>query len=70
MDRPDARGHRFPGTRNRHIVSFGQYSDAMASRLVDLGLALGQMVLTCLSKSGWVPVIYLAVLKRRGHSHR
>ncbi|KAF9768166.1 nrps5 single domain, non-ribosomal peptide synthase-like protein [Fusarium sp. DS 682] len=41
-------------------------SDILASHLVSLGLQVGSTVATCLEKSGWVPVIYLAVLKAGG----
>lgn len=43
-----------------------RYSDVLASRLVSLGLEVGQIVATCFDKSGWVPVVYLAVLKAGG----
>lgn len=41
-------------------------SDILASHLVSLGLQVGSTVATCLEKSGWVPAIYLAVLKAGG----
>lgn len=43
-----------------------RYSDVLASRLVSLGLEVGQIVATCFDKSGWVSVVYLAVLKAGG----
>lgn len=41
-------------------------SDIVASHLVSIGLQVGSTVVTCLEKSGWVPAIYLAVLKAGG----
>lgn len=43
-----------------------RFSDILAFHLVSLGLQVGSTVATCLDKSGWVPAVYLAVLKAGG----
>lgn len=43
-----------------------ELSDTVASHLVSIGLQVGSTVVTCLDKSGWVPAIYLAILKAGG----